>query len=65
MNRPAGFVGQPFWTVLVPGRLAFTTSHLVQGEEIINVGTSIPVDVHPTRGLFRLVADPATGGVSR
>ncbi|MBK3577259.1 hypothetical protein JHN63_26350 [Streptomyces sp. MBT65] len=35
--------------VTVPGRPPFTTSHLVAGEEIIEVGTSIPVDVHPTR----------------
>lgn len=51
--------------VTVPGRPPFTTSHLVSGEEIIEVGTSIPVDVHPMRDLFRLVADPSTGGASR
>ncbi|MFJ2559662.1 hypothetical protein ACIQVO_11140 [Streptomyces sp. NPDC101062] len=51
--------------VTVPGRPPFTTSHLVAGEEIIEVGTGIPVDVHPTRDLFRLVADPSTGGASR
>ncbi|MBB5802414.1 hypothetical protein F4560_002182 [Saccharothrix ecbatanensis] len=51
--------------VTVPGRPPFTTSHLVGGEEIIEVGTRIPVDVHPTRDLFRLVADPSTGGASR
>ena len=51
--------------VTVPGRPPFTTSHLVAGEEIIEVGTSIPVDVHPTLDLFRLVTDPATGGASR
>jgi hypothetical protein len=40
--------------VTVPGRPPFTTSHLVPGEKIVEVGTSIPVDVHPTRNLFRL-----------
>ncbi|WP_209644578.1 hypothetical protein [Kibdelosporangium banguiense] len=45
--------------VTVPGRPPFTTSHLIAGEEIIEVGTSILVDVHPTRDLFRLVADPS------
>lgn len=38
------------------------TSHLVAGEENIEVGTSIPVDVHPVRDLFHLAADPPTGG---
>ncbi|MEU4766176.1 hypothetical protein AB0H12_23250 [Actinosynnema sp. NPDC023794] len=51
--------------VTVPGRLPFTTTHLVAGEQVVEVGTGIPVDVHPTRDLFRLVADPLTGGVSR
>jgi hypothetical protein len=51
--------------VTVPGRPPFTTSHLIDGEETIEVGTSIPVDVHPTRDLFRLVADPSTDGASR
>lgn len=51
--------------VTVPGRPPFTTSHLVAGEEITEVGTSIPVDVHPMRDLFRLVTDPSTGGASR
>lgn len=43
--------------VTVPGRPPFTTSHLVPGERIVEVGASIPVDVHPTRDLFRLVDD--------
>ncbi|MER5267713.1 hypothetical protein ABTZ99_37010 [Actinosynnema sp. NPDC002837] len=51
--------------VSVPGRSPFTTSHLVAGEEVVEVGTGIPVDVHPTRDLFRLVPDPATGRASR
>ncbi|NNN29378.1 hypothetical protein HLK59_03210 [Streptomyces sp. S3(2020)] len=52
--------------VTVPNRPPFTTSHLVAGEEIIEAGTGIPIDVHPTRDLFRLVAtDPPTGGPSR
>ncbi|MFE3069927.1 hypothetical protein [Streptomyces sp. NPDC059247] len=51
--------------VTVPGRSPFTTSHLVAGEEIIEVGTCVPVDVHPTRDLFRLVSDASTGGASR
>ncbi|MFF1414477.1 hypothetical protein ACFVX6_32620 [Streptomyces sp. NPDC058289] len=51
--------------VTAPGRPPFTTSHLVAGEEIVEVGTGIPVDVHPTRDLFRLVTDPYTGGASR
>ena len=46
--------------VTVPGRPPFTTSHLVPGEKIVEVGTSIPVDVHPTRDLFRLVDGPDT-----
>jgi len=40
-----------------PGRPPFTTNHLVHGEKIVGAGTSIPVDVHPTRDLFRLVDD--------
>ncbi|MBB5953528.1 hypothetical protein FHS29_000098 [Saccharothrix tamanrassetensis] len=40
-------------------RPPFTTSHLVAGEEVVEVGTGIPVEVHPTRDLFRLVADPS------
>ena len=51
--------------VTVPGRSPFTTSHLVAGEQVIGVGTGIPVEVHPTRDLFRLVAEPSAGGVSR
>jgi hypothetical protein len=51
--------------VTVPGRPPFTTNHLVAGEEIIGVGTSIPVDVHPTRDLFSPVAHPSMGGASR
>jgi hypothetical protein len=47
--------------VTVPGRPPFTTSHLVPGEKIVEVGTSIPVDVHPTRDLFRLVDDLPLG----
>ncbi|MBW4720881.1 hypothetical protein [Saccharothrix obliqua] len=43
--------------VTVPGRPPFTTSHFVAGEEVVAVGTRIPVDVHPTRDLFRLAAD--------
>ncbi|NUT47856.1 MAG: hypothetical protein HOV94_11190 [Saccharothrix sp.] len=42
--------------VAAPGRPPFTTSHLVQGEQTIPIGTGIPVDVHPTRDLFRLAA---------
>ncbi|WP_143086645.1 hypothetical protein [Lentzea flaviverrucosa] len=33
--------------VTVPGRATFTTSHVVHGEKIVEVGTSIAVDVHP------------------
>ncbi|MFJ5093563.1 hypothetical protein [Streptomyces sp. NPDC088557] len=51
--------------VTVPGRPPFTTSHLVPGEEIVEVGTRVPVDVHPTRDLFRLVPDQSTGGAPR
>ncbi|XVS60648.1 hypothetical protein ACQPYE_20260 [Actinosynnema sp. CA-299493] len=52
--------------VSVPGRPPFTTTHLVAGEEVVEVGTGIPVDVHPTRDVFRLAADPSSpGGVSR
>ncbi|MCX4966963.1 hypothetical protein OHA98_19470 [Streptomyces sp. NBC_00654] len=51
--------------VTVPGRPPFTTSHLVSGEEIIEAGTSVPVDVHPMRDLVRLAANPSTGGASR
>ncbi|MGM1063891.1 hypothetical protein [Saccharothrix sp. Mg75] len=51
--------------VTVPGRPPFTTSHLVDGEQAIEVGAGIPVDVHPTRDLFRLAAEPSAGGVSR
>jgi hypothetical protein len=43
--------------VTLPGRPSFTTSHLVHGEKIVEVGTSIPVDVHPARDLFRLADD--------
>lgn len=50
--------------VTVPGRPPFTTSHLVAEDEVIEVGTSIPVDVHPTRDLFRLAAS-STGDASR
>ncbi|ONI79904.1 hypothetical protein ALI144C_24560 [Actinosynnema sp. ALI-1.44] len=45
--------------VTVPGRPPFTTTHLVPGEKIVEVGTSIPVDVHPTRDLFRLADNPS------
>lgn len=51
--------------VTVPGRPPFATSHLVHGEEIVEAGTRFPVDVHPTRDLFRLVPEPSTGGASR
>ncbi|MFJ2782959.1 MULTISPECIES: hypothetical protein [unclassified Streptomyces] len=51
--------------VTVPGRPPFTTSHLVPGEEIVEVGTRVPVDVHPTCDLFRLVPDQSTGGAPR
>jgi hypothetical protein len=51
--------------VTVPGRPPFTTSHLVAGEEIIEVGSRIPIEVHPTRDLFRLVVEPSTGGATR
>ncbi|WP_330276923.1 hypothetical protein OG205_15395 [Lentzea sp. NBC_00516] len=51
--------------VTVPGRAPFTTSHLVHGEKIVEVGTSFPVDVHPTRDLFRLVDEPSSGEPSR
>jgi hypothetical protein len=51
--------------VTVPDRPSFTTSHLLTGEQTIDVGTTIPIDVHPTRDLFRLAADPATGEVPR
>jgi hypothetical protein len=51
--------------VTVPGRPPFTTSHLVPGEKNVEVGTNIPVDVHPTRALFRLADDPAPGAASR
>ncbi|MFE9746165.1 hypothetical protein ACFYOT_14765 [Saccharothrix saharensis] len=44
--------------VTVPGRPPFTTSHLRTGEQVVEVGTRIPIDVHPTRDLFRL-ADPS------
>lgn len=47
--------------VAVPGRAPFTTSHVVHGEKIVEVGTSIAVDVHPVRNLFRLVDDPSSG----
>jgi hypothetical protein len=47
--------------VTVPGRPSFTTSHLVPGEKIVEVGTSIPLDVHPTRNLFRLADGPVHG----
>jgi hypothetical protein len=46
--------------VTVPGRPPFTTSHLVPGEKIVEVGTGMPVDVHPTRDLFRLADGPDT-----
>ncbi|MFJ6199026.1 hypothetical protein [Micromonospora sp. NPDC092111] len=46
--------------VTMPGGPPFTTSHLVPGEKIVDVGTRIPVDVHPTRDLFRLVDDPSS-----
>ncbi|MCE6993362.1 hypothetical protein LZG04_00845 [Saccharothrix sp. S26] len=46
--------------VAVPGRPPFTTSHLVAGERVVEVGTRVPVDVHPTRDLFRLAAEPAS-----
>jgi hypothetical protein len=72
VNGPTGWFEQPLWTVLgvrmlvaVPGRRPFTTTHLVAGEQVVEVGTGIPVDVHPTRGLFRLVSGPSTGAVSR
>ncbi|MFF3856416.1 hypothetical protein [Micromonospora sp. NPDC002575] len=45
--------------VTVPGRPPFTTSHLLPDERVVDVGTSIPVDVHPTRNIFRLVDDPS------
>jgi hypothetical protein len=51
--------------VTVPGRPPFTTSHLVHGEKIVEVGESFLVDVHPTRTLFRLVDDLPTGETSR
>jgi hypothetical protein len=51
--------------VTVPGRPPLTTSHVVHGEKIVEVGTRIPVDVHPARDLFRLVDDPALGEASR
>jgi hypothetical protein len=51
--------------VTVPGRTPFTTSHLIDGEQIIDVGTNIPVDVHPARDLFRLAADSSTDGATR
>ncbi|WP_258948422.1 hypothetical protein [Lentzea californiensis] len=47
--------------VTVPGRPPFTTGHIVHGEKIVEVGTSIPVDVHPARNLFRLVDEPSSG----
>ncbi|WP_405742054.1 hypothetical protein OG885_42720 [Streptomyces sp. NBC_00028] len=50
--------------VTVPGRPPLTTSHLIAGEQTIEVGTTIPVDVHPTRDVFRLVTDPAVGEAS-
>ncbi|WP_148088661.1 hypothetical protein [Saccharothrix texasensis] len=43
--------------VKAPGRPPFTTSHLVPGEEVVEVGSAVPVDVHPTRALVRLAAD--------
>ncbi|MFI7292009.1 hypothetical protein ACIBRY_36030 [Streptomyces anulatus] len=49
----------------MPGRPPSIASRLVTGEEIIEVGTGSPGDVHPTRDLFRLVADPSTGEVPR
>ncbi|MEU3641813.1 hypothetical protein AB0E59_00435 [Lentzea sp. NPDC034063] len=51
--------------VTVPGRAPFTTSHLVHGAKIVEVGTSIPVDVHPARDLFRLVDDASSNEASR
>ncbi|SFQ95056.1 hypothetical protein SAMN04488564_10120 [Lentzea waywayandensis] len=51
--------------VAAPGPPPFATSHLVHGEKIVEVGTSIPVDVHPTRDLFRLVDDPTSGEMLR
>lgn len=45
--------------VAVPGRRPFTTTHLVAGEQVIELGTGIPVEVHPTRDLFRLVSGPS------
>lgn len=46
--------------VTLPGRPPFTTSHLIHSEEVVEAGTSIPIDVHPARDLFRLVDDPSS-----
>ncbi|SDJ60553.1 hypothetical protein SAMN04488074_102497 [Lentzea albidocapillata subsp. violacea] len=51
--------------VTLPGRPPFTTSHLVHGEKIVEVGASFPVDVHPTRNVFRLADDLSLGETSR